>query len=137
MIPQELIKKFGLKLATKDGQECIEVRGKKPTPKQIEEIQAKRGEIIEALKIREAELDAIIAARMAKSEEEKEAYLATADLRRYLVCSEDEGGTRTYSLQTLEHTAERPYQVKYGCANYIFILATETVARIKKICPVA
>jgi hypothetical protein len=71
---REMITKFRMTLAEKDGQEGIRVYGK-PTTKQVEEIKAKKAEIIAELHRIEDEEKAKAAAEKARKEAEKQGIL--------------------------------------------------------------
>lgn len=112
-----LIKKFKIELTTKNGQEGLLVRGK-PSAAEVAELKALKPEIIVELKRRAAEREAEAAARL---EQKKQEYLATADLRRCLVCRQDEFLNVTWSIETLAYSAEqdRYFRAEYGLSNYI------------------
>ncbi len=119
-----LIKKFKIELATKNGQEGLAVFGK-PSAAEVTEIKSLKEEIVAELKRRKAEREAQIevarAEAEARLEQKKREYLATADLRRCLVCRQDEFLNVTWSVETLAYSAEqdRYFRAEHGLSNYI------------------
>jgi hypothetical protein len=120
----KLITKFKIELAYKNGQEGLAIRGK-PSAAEVAEIKALKGEIMAELKRRaaerEAEIEVARAEAAARLEQKKQEYLATADLRRCLVCRQDEFLNVTWSIATLSYNAEQDcyFSAKYGLANYV------------------
>ncbi len=119
-----LIKKFKIELATKNGQEGLLVRGK-PSAAEVAELKALKPDIIAELKRRAAEREAEIEVARAEAatrlDQKKREYLATADLRRCLVCRQDEFLNVTWSIETLAYSAEqdRYFRAEHGLSNYI------------------
>ncbi len=134
----KLITKFKIELAYKNGQEGLLVRGK-PTAAEVAEIKALKGEIMAELKRRKAEREAEIevarAEAAARLEQKKREYLATADLRRCLVCRQDEFLNVTWSVETLAYSAEqdRYFRAEYGLSNYVALEhVTATMEKISQ-----
>ncbi len=98
---QEAIKKYSLSLTTKDGQDAIRVSKPPRSMKIQEELKATKPEIIAELKRQRAERDAQNAVREAEYARKQEEYAKTADLRRCLLCKEDEHYNRTWGIGTL------------------------------------
>jgi hypothetical protein len=119
-----LIKKFKIELASKDGKEGLAVRGK-PSAAEVAELKELKSEIMAELKRRKAEraaeIEAVRAKAAARLEQKKQEYLATADLRRCLVCRQDEMLNVTWSIATLSYNAEQDcyFSAEYGLANYV------------------
>jgi len=119
-----LIKKWNIELAYKNGQEGLAVTGK-PSAAEVTEIKSLKEEIMAELKRRaaerEAEIEVARAEAAARLEQKKQEYLATADLRRCLVCRQDEMLKITWSIATLSYNAEQDcyFSAKYGLANYV------------------
>lgn len=119
-----LIKKWNIELASKDGKEGLAVFGK-PTAAEVTEIKSLKEEIMVELERRKAEREAQIevarAEAEARLEQKKQEYLATAELRRCLVCRQDEMLKITWSIATLSYNAEQDcyFSAKYGLANYV------------------
>jgi len=117
MTISEMIKKFKLELAEKDGVEGFRCYGK-PSKEQVEELKANKPLIM-------AELNKIVAAKKLENqiarqkretelEIEKAKYLETANLKRYLVCYHNEDMSMSWAIRTLELTPKNiAYQAKY------------------------
>jgi len=133
-----LIKKFKIELAYRSGQEGLAVRGK-PSAAEVAELKALKGEIMAELKRRaaerEAEIEVARAEVAARLEQKKREYLATADLRRCLVCRQDEFLNVTWSIATLSYNAEQDcyFSAEYGLANYVALEhVTATMEKISQ-----
>ncbi len=133
-----LIKKFKIELATKNGQEGLLVRGK-PSAAEVAELKALKPEIMAELKRRAAEraaeIEAVRAKAAAQMEKKKQEYLATADLRRCLVCRQDEFCKVSWSIETLAYSAEqdRYFRAEYGLSNYVALEhVTATMEKISQ-----
>jgi len=126
-----LIKKWSITLAHRNGQEGMAVRGK-PTAAQVAELRQLKPEIMAELKRREAEKEAARAEFLAELEEKKQAYLATADLRRCLACITDEFYNRTWTIETLDFTEQDggtvAYQPDFRLSDCQGVLKHETSA---------
>jgi len=118
------IEKWDIQLAFRNGQEGLAVRGK-PSAAEVAELKALKPEIMAELKRRaaerEAEIEVARAEAAAQMEKKKQEYLATADLRRCLVCRQDEFLNVTWSIETLAYDAEqdRYFRAEYGLSNYV------------------
>ena len=78
MTVNEMIKKFDISKATRNGEVGISVQGK-PTAKQIEELKAAKPEILAELDRREAEKEAVRLAKKAEKEASKQRILSGED----------------------------------------------------------
>lgn len=131
-----LIKKWNISLATQDGQEGIAIRGE-PTAADVAELKSLKDEIKAELKRREIERQARWAERQAEMERKKEEYIATADLRRCLVCMSDELYNVRWGIETLvfmEQDGETvAYRAEFGVGNHkVLEIVTPGIAALKE-----
>lgn len=103
---QEYIKKYSLSLMMRDGEEMVKSTKPPKSEKILAELKAAKPEFIAELKRQKAEQEAKWAARDAQYAREQEEYSQTADLRRCLMCEEDEHYNQTWGVGTLLFTTE-------------------------------
>ena len=118
MTAQEMIKKFKLELAERDGIKGFKMNVK-PTLLQIEELKAAKPEIMIELEKIETERKAINIAKQLEREANsallRAEYIATKNLQRCLIKYDDwDNMTVKWSIQTLDITPERAFQPNYN-----------------------
>lgn len=130
---KEMIEKWRLELAEKpDGTEGIRP-GKKLTINQVDQVKAKKAEIMEELKAQKAARQAHWAKMDAERAKREAEYMAIADLRRYLVVRQDEYLNTTYSIQTLDFSDGKAYNPEFGGVDYVEIAhVTPAMKSVKK-----
>jgi len=137
MTVNEMIKKFKLELAEKDGKKGIRLNSSaKPTPAQITEIKSAKAEIIEELKkievIKKEQRLVENQEREIETEKLKAEYIKTANLKRYLVCYHGENMEIDWSIETLELTDKGiAYRAKYFAGKKIEL--PQVTEKIKKL----
>ena len=128
---REMIAKFNLERAEKDGQPGIMVKtSRKPTAKQIQTIKDNKAAILAELEVMAQERKAQIAEREAQYQKRVEEYLNTADLHRCLISYQDEFYNTTYYIETLAYSAEqgRFFRMEHGNCNRVTLEhVTETM----------
>jgi hypothetical protein len=128
---QEMIKKFKIELAEKDGVKGFKFYVK-PTSAQMEELKSAKPAIMEELEIMKAQREVEQEEREIKSAIAKAEYITNANLKRYLVCCHSEDMEITWSIETLELTTSNiAYQARYLIGNRIDL--PQVTAKIKEI----
>ena len=120
---QELIKKYRIEIALRDGVEMIKTASKLSTV-EVDEIKSNKPAILAELHRLADEKAAAWAVKRAALEVENELgkieYLRTADLRRCLVCYQDEYGHIEWYIETLMFTeGHRAFRTEYGLSNRV------------------
>ena len=120
---QQLIKKYRMEIALRDGIEFLKMASK-PSTTEVDEIKANKPAILAELHRQADEKAAAWAVKRAALEVENELkkteYLRTADLRRCLVCYQDEYGHIEWYIETLMFTeGHRAFRTEYGLSNRV------------------